>query len=796
MDGNYSVGNLVVDIGANTTKSVKEINKVIRRLNSLQATLNALDGTNVSTFAKSLSGMTSAFSKENIDNISKFSRRLTNLGKKLASTNLSDLKKGFGELTIAITPFVNKIKKAQDGLIALSNIMNKTTGKKFSKVLGVASGKGNKSNSFGGLARFSKMGVQIYAARRLARVLGSIVQYGVDYTETLNLWQVAMRDNLAVADEFVKKMNKAYGISTKTVMSAQATFRNMIGSLGDLSSETSYILSESITQMALDYASLYNTSIEEAINKFQSALAGQVRPIRSISGYDITEKTIHALYQSLGGTKTQRQLSRTEKQLLAIYAVFNQMGASGALGDMTKTIGNFANQSRMLRENWAELATWIGIGATYLLEELGIMVKLNAFLITAKEIIKTLVYAGGYQDKNFATAWASDVEATNKAVDELQGKLLDFDKFRSLSGSEENVLQIDQALLKAMQGYSSVIDESANKSQQIANSWLATLGFVDENNDGIYEITGRAEKFFDVIKSIGVVLGTIIAYNLIAKIGKLIKWITGLKTATAGLNAVLATGIVWSIIKAVEAFKEGDKTGAALAVTVGTRIVGAWVLLNAEMLKTKGIKIAETFVKLGNVFKKETPPALNTLKKSLIHTRTAVTGLQTATAMLSLSFAAGSLAGLLASEATAAEKTAGAFIGLAAALTAAAIAYYGFQQNWAKAVAIGGVVAGGFWTVSNLAFQKFGDGGLPDKGTMFIAGEAGAEMLYNMPSGQSGVANIEQIQQAMYGAMVAYGKTQGNGGGSQPVDVYIDGEKVFQVTQKNARRHGVGFAKM
>ena len=120
--------------------------------------------------------------------------------------------------------------------------------------------------------------------------------------ETMNLWQVAMRDNLDMADEFVNKMNKAYGVSTKTVMQAQATFKNMIGSLGDLSSETAYQLSEAITQMALDYSSLYNVKLQQAVEKFQSALAGQVRPIRSISGYDITEKTIHTLYQSLGGT--------------------------------------------------------------------------------------------------------------------------------------------------------------------------------------------------------------------------------------------------------------------------------------------------------------------------------------------------------------------------------------------------------------------------------------------------------------------------------------------------------------
>jgi hypothetical protein len=76
---------------------------------------------------------------------------------------------------------------------------------------------------------------------------------------------------------------------------------------------------------------------------------------------------------------------------------------------------------------------------------------------------------------------------------------------------------------------------------------------------------------------------------------------------------------------------------------------------------------------------------------------------------------------------------------------------------------------------------------------MFVAGEAGAEIVYNTPSGQSGVANISQIEQAMYGALVRYGRTQGNG---QPIEVYLDGEKVYQNTTAHAKRHGKVWGKV
>jgi hypothetical protein len=132
------------------------------------------------------------------------------------------------------------------------------------------------------------------------------------------------------------------------------------------------------------------------------------------------------------------------------------------------------------------------------------------------------------------------------------------------------------------------------------------------------------------------------------------------------------------------------------------------------------------------------------------------------------------------------QRAVGIFTALAGALTAVAIAFHA-THNWAKAIGIGAMVAGGALFVTS-QLPKFAEGGIPDKGTMFIAGEAGAEIVYNTPSGQSGVVNVQQIEQAMYGALVRYGKT--NGGNGQPIEVYLDGEKVYQNTTAHAKRRG------
>lgn len=334
-----------------------------------------------------------------------------------------------------------------------------------------------------------------FVGRGLQKVGGfmkDIVQSGIDYTETLNLWQVAMGKNADQAEEFVNRMAKAYGYATTTIMQYQATFRNMLSNLGGVDSNVSYKLSEYLMQMAGDYASLYNVTIEKAMQSFQSVLAGQVRPIRSVSGYDITENTIFELYQSLGGEKTMRQLSQTEKRLLRIMAIFQQMERSGAVGDLSKTLGNSANQLRIINEQVTELKTWLGnILEMYLRPVLPIV---QAFLMVATEVAKVIAKNLGYEAFDGAI---SGLEETNEQADELAGKLLSFDKFEALnSSSGDNALGIDSKLLEGMARYESLLDHSKTLAQEMADDILPL--FINENG----ELTAGAQKIQDAIEKI------------------------------------------------------------------------------------------------------------------------------------------------------------------------------------------------------------------------------------------------------------------------------------------------------
>lgn len=647
---------------------------------------------------------------------------------------------------------------------------------------------GKMGGNFNKTFSFAKTLGKIYFIRNYSKQLmqnmAGLVQSAIDYTETLNLWQVAMRGNIDTAEEFISKMNKAYGIAEETLMRYQATFRNMLSTLGGVSTDVSYALSEYLTQMALDYASLYNTSIEKAMTVFQSVLSGQVRPIRSISGYDITETTIFELYQQLGGTKTMRQLTQTEKRLLRIYAVFQQMDRSGAIGDLNKTLNNTANQMRIMSESAKELGMWFGkLIELYIAPALP---YLNAFLITAKNIIQAIVK--GLPQYSEFDGTIKGYEETAEAMDEVQGKLLDFDKFRSLSGQEENSLGlgIDENLIAGLTQYQSILENVSNKATEIAEKW--TSWWVDDETG---DLTTQAENLLAVLKSIGIVVGGLTAIGITKKIGKLIGGITGLTSGMALLNATLSVGIIASFIRAIELFEEGNIWGGILATTIGVTLVGAFILLNKQALLT-------FWQTLG---KKVIPMIMSTILsfgglKAML--------LSVASSAVTFGLAFMGAWAILSILPDGAQKVVGAIMTIAGAfmaLTTAILAYKGVM-TWGTALpvltaSVGAAIAGGMaWKGQLKDISQFKNGGLVEDG-LFTMNKG--EVMGTFDDGTSIVANNQQIISGIkQGVYQAVSQAMANSGTSddRPIDIYIDGEKVFQATKKNAKRHGLTFSKV
>lgn len=659
-----------------------------------------------------------------------------------------------GDLSLSIGAIADDTLKKLDileqRLSFIEGSLKRISGNARTAVNGTSGKGGNSkkqsSDSFGkGLLNIGKWTMVVASARRLGRFVGNVVQAGSDYTETLNLWQVAMRNNLDIADEFINKMQKAYGISSKTLMNAQATFKNMIGSLGQISDATAYALSEALVQMSADFASLYNVTIQSAFDKMQSMLAGQVRPIRS-AGLDMTETTLFMFYQQLGGTKTMRQLNRTEKQLLSILAVYKQMGSAGALGDMSKTLNQFANQSRMMTEYWAELKTWSGLLLKDLIDQSGLLVHINALLITATEIVKAIAQSRGLGEENFLTGMFETAEATNDEIDELQGKLLDFDKFRSLEGAQTSELAIDEKLLDAISGYSSQIDQAKNAAQELAKSWLSILGFTEGAN-GEFTITEEnLQNIKNTLSGILIIVGSLIGLGILASLVK------------------LGTGIYTYAIKPL----------GSLVIGLGKGIIAIYKFNEHSQLM--------------NVALSHTSRAVFSFTAGLIGMSAAIVG----------AFLLFQNWGDMSTW----QKVIG-IVGVATtAILGLAMAFGVFHAAWSMGLATAGIAAGIAMIVGSIASVKkdieqpiqyaaVGASNI-DGGTLFVAGEMGkTEAVYTGSNGKTNVANIQQMKTAYTQSLNEWWSHAKH---DIPAFQSVSDSGIYTIVDGEARRRGKKFA--
>lgn len=861
MQNGYSVGNLELDITA-LDKSATSLNNVIDRLQSmlqlvtpisakfltLRTDMSAISRLKFGSFERLATGLNS-LSKVNTQGLytklNSITRILTPLQELSASmsgigqvnTFANGLQKivkldvaGFDTqikaLTASLRPFLQEITVATPALTAFSTAMASLKGrrmigfKQFDKSGGRTQNLAKTLNLAGILGKLYF--IRNYT-KQLGQTMSGLVQSAIDYTETLNLWQVAMRGNIDTAEEFISKMNKAYGIAEQTLMKYQATFRNMLSTLGGVSTDVSYALSEYITQMALDYASLYNTSIDKAMTVFQSVLSGQVRPIRSISGYDITETTIFELYQQLGGTKTMRQLSQTEKRLLRIYAVFQQMERSGAIGDLNKTLNNTANQMRIMSEVAQELGTWGGkFFELYIADWLP---YINAALMVARDIAKAVVQSLPTYEEFDGTI--AGFEETADAIDEVQGKLLDFDKFRALSSSEETNIGIDSTLISGMTRYQSILDNVTNKATKLAEQWKIASGFFDKNgafNLAKWEqIKDDARDIFDSIKNIALLLvskkiaGSITAMSTtFGKFG-LLKGL-GLSALIAGFIQLTLTSeefrnsllSIWYRLEApltalLSVFMDILNSIVPIVANV-IKITDELGVLEPLIFAIIGASIGKKVYDLGSglvglITKIGGTNGLNKVLATLATNYELATVKQRAFALglgaIGFSVAFFGFNELFKNLDATGKVIAGLITILGAAATAW-IAYHTASSFGTAApiilTSIGAGVAGMKAVFDGIKAYK--NGGLVEDG-LFTMNKG--EVMGTFDDGTSIVANNQQIISGIkQGVYQAVSQAMANSGRTDdiPIDIYIDGERVFQATKKNAKRHGLAFSKV
>ena len=193
---------------------------------------------------------------------------------------------------------------------------------------------------------FSAIG-SIVAAIGIGQMVSSAIEYASDLQEVQNVVDVTFGQNSAI-NEWSKNTLEAFGLNELSAKRFSGTLGAMLKSSG-LAGDSVQDMSMSITELAGDMASFYNLDAEEAFNKIRSGISGETEPLKQL-GINMSVANLEAFALSQGIQTAYSEMSQAEQVTLR-YNYLMQATAD-AQGDFARTSDSYANQVKLLKENW------------------------------------------------------------------------------------------------------------------------------------------------------------------------------------------------------------------------------------------------------------------------------------------------------------------------------------------------------------------------------------------------------------------------------------------------------------
>lgn len=461
-----------------------------------------------------------------------------------------------GRATNSVSNSFNTISslgsKASTVIHGLTNAFQKFASKAISlggKAISAIAGIGNASSEAGEKIRrlsnplssvtnkLSALYAKGFLVKRALDVLTSPVESAMNYVETLNYFNSAFKQvaegidtdewkksgiksaeayansfqerakqlsqkltGFEVSDtgELTRTNTASLGLDPEKTMQYQATFAQMTSSMGD-TSETALKLSNALTMIGADLASVRNMDFEDVWQDMASGLTGMSRAMDKY-GINIRNANMQQELYNLGINTSISNLSQADKTILRTIILLNN--SKYAWADLSNTINQPANQIRMLQSNFASLGRTIGSLFIPILQT--VLPYINAIVIALQRMFAYIAKLLGIKLSNFVSSTsgisvdtgdiADNMDNASGAIDnantsakklEKTLSVLSFDELNQLndnsdSGSTSNPYSgsgggashlpaLDAALDDALSAYQKAWDEAFKKMSNRAN---------------------------------------------------------------------------------------------------------------------------------------------------------------------------------------------------------------------------------------------------------------------------------------------------------------------------------------
>lgn len=227
---------------------------------------------------------------------------------------------------------------------------------------GFQKGSVNLQSQFGKLAGAAKkLGLALGGAFAIGKIVQfgkEAIELGSDLSEVQNVVDVTFGSLNSTIDSFARNAITQFGLSELSAKRYASTMGAMLKSMG-LTTEQAAAMSMEITGLAGDMASFYNLTGDDAFAKLRAGISGETEPLKQL-GINLSVANLEQYALAQGITKTYNAMTEQEKALLRYNYLLSV--TSDAQGDFARTSNSWANQTKILAEQFNSLKSTIGQG--------------------------------------------------------------------------------------------------------------------------------------------------------------------------------------------------------------------------------------------------------------------------------------------------------------------------------------------------------------------------------------------------------------------------------------------------
>ena len=325
-------------------------------------------------------------------------------------------------------------------------------------------------------ATLVKVGAVVGAAFSIKALVSfgkEAIDLGSNIAEVQNVVDTAFGSMAYKAEEFADTAIQQFGMSKLAAKKTASTYMAMARGMG-MSADRASDMAVSLAGLTGDVASFFNISQELADVKLKSVFTGETESLKDL-GIVMTQTNLDAFALANGFGKTIDKMTQAEQVELRYQYVTKQLAL--AQGDFAKTSDSWANQTRILSENWKEFMSVIGQALiTVLTPALRVINSIVASLVQMANVINKAVSSlfGGASEQIGATATAA--EATEKAIEGSASGASDLAKSTEKAGKAAKgaLASFDELNILSTQSSSSSTSGSAAGGSAIATPGLST----------------------------------------------------------------------------------------------------------------------------------------------------------------------------------------------------------------------------------------------------------------------------------------------------------------------------------